>query len=45
MAKYDKKNLSVAVEISETIYHMMVIYGTLVQMIISTGTFSIFSKF
>ena len=29
MAKDDKKNLSVAVNISGTIYHMIVIYGTL----------------
>ena len=45
MAKDDKKNLSVAVYISETIYHMIVIYGTLVKMIISPGAFFIFSKF
>ena len=30
MAQDDKKNLSVAVDISGTIYHMIVIYGTLV---------------
>ena len=30
MAKDDKKNLSVVADISGTIYHMIVIYGTLV---------------
>ena len=30
MAQDDKKNMSVAVDISGTIYHMIVIYGTLV---------------
>ena len=30
MAKDDKKNLSVAVDISGTIYHMIVIYDALV---------------
>ena len=30
MAQDDKENLSVAVDISGTIYHMIVIYGTLV---------------
>ena len=30
MAQDDKKNLSAAVDISGTIYHMIVIYGTLV---------------
>ena len=30
MAQDDKKNLSVAVDISGTIYHMIVIYGILV---------------
>ena len=30
MAKYDKTNLSVAVDISETMYHMILIYGALV---------------
>ena len=30
MAQDDKKNLSVAVDISGTIYHMIIIYGTFV---------------
>ena len=30
MAKYDKTNLSVAVDISGTMYHMILIYGALV---------------
>ena len=30
MPQDDKKNLSVAVDISGTIYHMIVIYGALV---------------
>ena len=30
MAQDDKKNLAVAVDISRTIYHIIVIYGTLV---------------
>ena len=30
MAKDDEKNLSVVVDIAGTIYHMIVIYGTLV---------------
>ena len=31
MAQDDKKNLPVAVDIPGTIYHMIVIYGTLVE--------------
>ena len=30
MAQDDKKNMSIAVDISGTIYHMIVIYGTFV---------------
>ena len=45
MAKDDKKNLSAAVDISGTIYHMIVIYGTQVWNDNICRHFFIFSKF
>ena len=45
MAQDDKKNLSVAVDISGTIYHMIVIYVTPVQNDDVSSVFFIFSKF
>ena len=45
MAQDDKKNLSVAVDISGPIYHMIVIYVTPVQNDDVSSVFIVFSKF
>ena len=46
MAQDDKKNFSVAVDISGTIYHMIVVYGTLLwDDDVSRGCFWLFQNF
>ena len=45
MAQGDKKNMSVAGDISGTIYHMIVIYGALMQNDDVSSVFFFFSFF